>query len=152
MEFTEISNGTDAHVFFSSHCFNLSWDLIDSPNRTIQQDSDMLAAAYTSLWHWQQRTDCTNQNLSVAFWQLSRVHALLGYADLARKFAHFAVEYARDEGSFYLGYGYEALARAEKLAGNDDMMFRYKTEAARLSDEITEKDDRDALLADLATI
>ncbi len=149
MEFSEIHNGEDAHNFFSSHCFNLSWDMIDTPKRTIPQDTLMLSASYTSLWHWQQREDCTNQNLSVAYWQLSRVHALLGYADLARQYGHFSVEHAREEGPFYLGYGYEALARAEKIAGNEDLMYRYKSEAARLSTEISQQEDREALIADL---
>jgi hypothetical protein len=152
MDFTEIKNGADAHTYFSSHCFNLAWDLIDIPQRTDQQNTQMLAAAYTSLWHWQQREDCNNQNLSVAYWQLSSIHALLGQPDLARQNGHYCVEYAREEGPFYLGYGYEALARAEKLAKNEDLMFRYKNEAARLSEDIKEKEDREALLNDLKTV
>ena len=146
MDFADIKNGADAQNFFSSHCFNLAWDMLDSSQRTDQQDTQMLAASYTSLWHWQQREDCANKNLSVAYWQISRIHAILGHADLARQYGHYCIEHSREEGPFYLGYGYEALARAEKIAGNEDLMYRYKTEAARLGGEITEKEDREIIM------
>ena len=82
----------EAHKFFSTSCFNRAWDLIEKSNRTSSDDEQMLHLAYTSLWHWMQRTDCSDSNLSIGYWQLSRIHALLGDADKARKSADLCLK------------------------------------------------------------
>jgi hypothetical protein len=65
------------HRHFSSACFNETWRLIDNPNRTARDNEAMILSASTSLWHWMQRPDCSDQNLSIGHWQLSRVYALV---------------------------------------------------------------------------
>jgi hypothetical protein len=67
-----------AHRHFSASCFNLAWELIDKPDRTAEDDEQMVRLAQASLWHWTQRSDCTDKNLSIGYWQVSRVCALLG--------------------------------------------------------------------------
>ena len=75
------------HRYFSTMCFNKTWEFIDNPHRSPDEELVMLQTAMTSLWHWSQREDATPQNLSVGNWQVSRVYALLGQADNARKYA-----------------------------------------------------------------
>src|SRR4030065_2947069 len=113
-----------SHKYFSADCFNRAWDYIDKPVRTRSEEDMMLQLSLASLWHWTQREDCTATNLSVGYWQVSRVFALLRQADNARSYAELCMEASQREGvlPFYLGYAYEALARSELEAGNRDVM------------------------------
>jgi len=44
-----------AHKFFSAHCFNSAWELIDKPERTPEENEQMIQRTMASLWHWTQR-------------------------------------------------------------------------------------------------
>ena len=44
-----------AHQFFSAHCFNSAWELIDKPERTPEENEQMIQRTMASLWHWTQR-------------------------------------------------------------------------------------------------
>ncbi len=68
----------EPHRYFSAQCFNRAWELIRRIDRTELESEQMLLLAQASLWHWTQRPDCTPRNLSIGYWQLSRVFALLG--------------------------------------------------------------------------
>ena len=41
-----------AHRYFSTHCFNMAWQLIEKPDRTPEDDEQMIRLAQASLWHW----------------------------------------------------------------------------------------------------
>ncbi|MBI5960010.1 MAG: hypothetical protein HY866_14820, partial [Chloroflexi bacterium] len=109
-----------AHRHFAVECFNQTWDLIDKANRTARDNEKMIGLSMASLWHWSQRKDCTPTNISVGCWLVSRVYALIGQADNARHYGQMCLEASHGDGvaPFYLGCAYEALARAEKVAGN----------------------------------
>ncbi len=77
----------EVHQHFSTHCFNGAWDLIDKPVRTSDENEQMIQLAHASLWHWSQRADCCEKNLSIGYWQLARIYALLGEENNAGKFA-----------------------------------------------------------------
>lgn len=108
---------TAAHTHFAADFFNRAWDLIDKPDRTPGEDRLMVLFNQASICHWLHRDDCTDQNLSVGFWQASRIQALLGRAEEARLHAQTCLTYSQALAPFYLGYAYEALARAQTLAG-----------------------------------
>ena len=80
-----------AHEHFSVACFNQVWGLIDKPNRTPAEDQEMVELCLASLWHWSQRDDCTPTNLSIGYWQASRVYALLGQAENAMQYARLCL-------------------------------------------------------------
>jgi hypothetical protein len=141
-----------AHRFFSVDCFHKAWDLIEKPDRTPEEDEAMIRLNQASIWHWTQREDCAGRNLSIGYWQASRIHALLGRVDEARRYGHLCLQYSRPEPPFFLAYAYEALARAEKLAGNDALVDTYHAEAARLAELVTDPEDKQLLIADLNTI
>ncbi len=143
-----------AHRYFSAECFNRAWDLIDKPSRTPAEDETMLQFGLTSLWHWSQRTDHTDIHLSVGHWQVARIYTLLGNVDEARRHAHTSLELSLAAGDFpfYQGYAYEALARAEMLAGEKIKAAEYLQNARELSHKIPDIDDKQQLLADLDSI
>lgn len=112
-----------AHRHFSVECFNSAWSEIEKSSRTPAEDEMMILLAVASLWHWTRRTDCTDQHRSIGHWQVSRVHALVGQGDNARRHARRSLEYAAQSPPFYVGYAHEAIARAAQLQ-NDETTFR----------------------------
>ncbi len=143
-----------AHKYFSATCFNQTWDYIDKPDRSAEDNDSMLSLALASLWHWTQRDDRAPRNMSVGYWQVSRVYALLAQADNARHFGQMSLDLAQSNGlaPFFVGYAYEALARAESVAGNKTKMQEHLKEARRWADQVTEKDDQQLLVKDLNSI
>jgi hypothetical protein len=143
-----------AHKYFSAHCFNRTWELLDKPDRTPEEDERMIRLSLASHWHWTQRADCNATNTSVAHWQTSRVYAVLKMADNARRYAHLALAACEAEGilPFCRGYAYEALARAEWVAGNTGETEAAIERAREAAETIPDLDTRKRLLEDLASI
>jgi hypothetical protein len=143
-----------AHKYFSAECFNRAWDYIDKPARTTEQADKMLQLSFTSLWHWTQREDCTPTNLSIGYWQVSRVFALLRQADNARHYGELCLQASEKEGvaPYFLGTAYEALARAEMVAGHLDESEKYLVKAHQIAIALPDEEAKQMLLKDLATI
>jgi hypothetical protein len=143
-----------AHKYFSAECFNRAWDYIDKPIRKEGEDDSMLQLSLASLWHWKQRKDCMPTNLSIGYWQVSRVYALLRQADNARRYGKLCLEAAKGEEvlPYYRGAAYEALARAEMVAGNQDEMEKYLIQAHQIAASLPDPEGKKMLLKDLATI
>ena len=120
-----------AHRYFSANCFNRAWDLIDKPDRSVEEERMLVLLSQASLFHWSQRPDNNNQSMSIGYWQASRVQALLGNAAEARRYAGICLEYSHDLEPFYLGYAYEALARAARLAGDEAQFEKNRSEAEK---------------------
>jgi hypothetical protein len=143
-----------AHKHFSAQCFNKTWDLIMKSDRTSEQDDEMLALTMASFWHWTEREDYAPCNASVGLWQISRVFALLEQPENSKRFAKrsLKVTIGTDVGPFYVGYAYEALARAESIAGDMVKTKEYLDHAYKLADTVEDKESKKWLLDDLATI
>lgn len=143
-----------AHRYFAAECFNRAWDFIDKPQRSPAEDDEMLHLGLASLWHWLQRPDATPTNLSVGYWQVGRIYALRGEAANARHYALLSLQASQAAGvePFCRGYAYEALARAEALAGSAEKAGEYLRLARALADQVEEKEERDLLLKDLDSI
>jgi hypothetical protein len=140
-----------AHRYFSAACFNKAWDLIDQPNRTPAEDEEMLRLSLASTWHWTQRADCTAANRAVGYWQTARIYALLGQAENARRYGQLSLVESQHEGvaPFYLGYAYEALARAERVAGDLAAARVYLAKAHQAAGRIEDPEAHQLLLDDL---
>jgi len=141
-----------AHKYFSANCFNMAWQLIEKTDRTPDDDEQMIRLAHASLWHWTQRSDCSDKTLSIGYWQASRVHALLGEADNARKYAQLCFDKTPVDEPFCLGYAYEALARAESIANNGEKAKEYLAEAWRHAEGVTDSKDKQLIVDDLKTL
>jgi hypothetical protein len=145
-------DASEGHKYFAAHCFDCAWDLIEKSNRTPEDDRLMVAMNQASIYHWLNRDDCDNRRLSIGYWQASRIHALIGHADEARRFAGVSLSYSAGLKPFYVGYAYEALARAEFLAGNAIEAAAHLETAKAHAAEVNEKDEQELLLKDLATL
>jgi hypothetical protein len=140
---------TLAHREFSTDCFNRAWDLIEKPDRTMEDDATLLHLVHASVWHWRQRADCKPRNLSIGYWQISRAYAVVGDAANAKRFGEICLLHSSNEPPFFSGYAHEALARAAMVAHDHGAMARHLVEAGKLATQVTEADDSAMLQKDL---
>jgi len=99
--------------------FNYTWTLLENPDRTREQDDEMLNAAHASRYHWGEVGEAVN--LSRGEWQVSRVYSVLGRGEPALYHARRCVEIneANDtREDWELGSAYEAMARAHNPYGD----------------------------------
>ena len=139
-----------AHRYFAAHCFNAAWDLLDKSERTEEDNQQMVALNMASLYHWSQRPDCTDKSRSVGYWQASRIHAVLGLADAARRYGETCLGFSGALPPFYRGYAHEALARAASVAGDGARAAAHAALGRDFAAQVVDEADRKRLLDDLA--
>jgi hypothetical protein len=142
-----------AHRKFAVECFNLSWKLIGKAERSPAEDITLVALAQASLWHWMQRPDCADRNLSIAHWLLARVYCVTCRPEEALRYATRSLEFAQrpEVPLFALAYAHEACARAAALQGSTETVQAHMGQARALAERL-DANDRKRLLDDLATI
>jgi len=124
------------------------------PERTPEQDDELIHAAHASRHHWAEVG--TAANLARGEWQVSRVYATFGRAEPAIYHARRCLAYCESDPDaleeWDLPYAYEALARAHAVAGDTAEAERLAARARELSEQVRDDEDREQLTADLATI
>jgi DNA-binding transcriptional MerR regulator len=132
--------------------FNGVWRLMESEDRTVEEDDRMLHMAHASRYHWGQVG--TAENLSRGEWQCSRVYAVLGRAEPALHHARRDLEICRANGlgDWDLAFAYEALARASAVAGDKEQARSWTEQALAAAEDIAEDDDRELLMSDLESL
>ena len=133
--------------------FNHTWTLLELPDRSPEQDDEMIHAAHASRYHWGEVG--TRANLGRGKWQISRVHVTLGRPEPALHHAHRCLAYVEQGDGvedWDLPFAYEALARASALAGDVGESLRYEQLAREAGTAIADAEDRDHLLSELATL
>lgn len=141
-----------AHRWFSADFFNRTWGYLDQDELSCEDSERMLSAAHASLAHWQERDDATPQNLSIGYWQVSRVYAVLELGELAHRYGALSLLSAENEPPFYQAYAHEALARAAKVSGDLERQREHFDKAKLCAEEVADKDDRALLETDLVDL
>jgi hypothetical protein len=130
---------------FGVDLFNEVWRLIE----TREDDDRMLHAAHASAYHWSEAPECEPKNRARSEWQVSRVYAVLGRGEPALHHAHRCLDLceANPENmeDWDLPFAYEALARANRVAGHDDEARRYEQKARELGASLADPEDREHL-------
>jgi hypothetical protein len=139
----------------ASDLFNRVWELLELPERTREQDDEMLHGAHASRMLW--AGPGTLANLARGEWQCSRVYAVLGRPEPALWHARRCLELCeRAEpgvlADFDLPFAYEAMARAHAVAGDREAALRWLERAAGEAVRIAEADDRELVATDLQTV
>ncbi len=132
--------------------FNHVWTLMETPDRTIAQDDEMLHGAHASRYHWGLLGKPVN--LARGEWQCSRVYAVLGRGEPAIHHGRRCLEIcqAEDIGDFDLAFAYEALARAHLVNGDSETAAGYQSQAARAGSDIADQEDRTHFEDELASL
>jgi len=146
-------NVNEAHQYFSVEYFTKTWEYIEkADHRSTEDNITMLHTAIASLWHWTQRDDVKPENLSVGYWQVSRVYNLIQQPNNARTYGLLSLKYANKLEPFFKAYAYETLARAEMQSNNRVIMMVYLEKAHKIVELIKNEEDRKLLLKDLESI
>jgi len=134
--------------------FNRGWTLMETDERTTEQDDELINTAHASAYHWTQVG--TPANRARSEWQLSRVYVVLERVEPALHHARRCQEIceAHPEAmeDWDLPYAHEALARAHALAGDADEAGRHAATARELAAGVAGAKDREHLEEDLATL
>ncbi|MBI3362023.1 MAG: hypothetical protein HY023_13045 [Chloroflexi bacterium] len=132
--------------------FNHVWTLLDKPDRTREENDDMIHAAHASRYHW--GIVGAAVNLARGEWQVSRVYSVLKMPEPALYHARRCLDICLEShiGDFDLAFGYEALARASAIAGKTSDVEKYIAMAKQAGENITEQDDKELLFSDLKSI
>lgn len=140
---------THWHRTFGPVAFNRTWELLDKAELTGDEEDEMLSATFAQRWHWYEIGDA--RNWAIADWQVSRVAAVLGYADLARRFGIRSLEVARTHGlgPFLEGFAHEAIARAAAVVDDVETFTEQVSLARAMAGAIEDDDERETLEADL---
>jgi hypothetical protein len=142
----------EAHHYFSGHCFNAAWDLIEKKDRTAADNRLMVALSQASIYHWLNRPDVTDKNVSIGYWQASRVQSLAGAPEEAKRCAETCLAFSSGLEPFYQAYAYEALARAARGLGDTRAAAAHLKTARDLAGAVKDGKARSALEADLESL
>lgn len=145
------SNNEEAwHQRFGPQAFNRAWELLDREDLSRVEEEELLASTFAQRYHWYAAGEPRNR--AIADWQVSRVAAVLGYADLARRFGERSLELSQAHGlgPFLEGFAHEAIARAAAVVDDVETFTHHLNAAKTLISEITDDEERETLEADLA--
>jgi hypothetical protein len=152
MEENPATLDADVETSLAASLFNGVWTLLETTNRTPDEDLRMIHMAHASRYHWGRVGSAVN--FVRGEWQCSRVYATLGRGEPALFHARRALEIceANAIGDFDLAFCYEALARAHAVAGNSDEARQWQLRGLSLVNDVADDEDREVLAADLASV
>ena len=134
--------------------FNRAWTLMETDERTEEQDDELINTAHASAYHWTRVG--TPANRARSEWQLSRAYTVLDRPEPALHHARRCLAYCEENPEaiedWDLPYAHEALARAHALAGEADVAGRHAAAARELAAGVGGAEDRKHLEADLGTL
>ncbi|HKZ44354.1 MAG TPA: hypothetical protein VJZ78_04880 [Anaerolineales bacterium] len=141
----------EAERFFAVKFHGMTWDMLDKPDRSMDDSEKMIDYAHSSLAHW--RKAGREINLQRGYWLLSRVYSVLHMAEPALKYAKQCRQVTSDfpdqMEDFDLAFSYEALARAYAASGNKDEFQKNFDLAEETGNSIMKKEDREYFGKDL---
>ena len=128
------------HRKTAAQCFNKTWDYLEKKGRNADDDAIMLHSAHASRYHWSLVGSPRNQ--AVGDWQTSRVYAAIGQPSLSLLFAKSSIAICKkNKLSEVLATSYEAMARAQAVAGNSRAARSYLSKARKQLGSLTIDDE-----------
>ncbi len=140
------------HRKVAAELFNGVWRVLDKPHRTRDQEDWMIHAAHASRHHW--GVVGTPTNIAIGEWQVSHVYAVLRWPEPATYHARRCLRMCKAQGlgGFALAFAYEALARADAVAGRRRDLRSHLALAYEAGLRIEEKEDREEFFRQLGTV
>jgi len=132
--------------------FNHAWELLETPVRSPERDRALLGLAFTSRYHW--GVVGGDEEQMVGDWMIGHVASILGFGTLAERYASSALDTCRANGwtDWRLASMLEGMARASAAIGDAIGRDRYAAEARRVLATVEDKEDRELIASQLATI
>lgn len=142
----------DWHRHFARQNNNRAWDLSER-DRTAEEDLEMLSAAHAAAWHW--KAVGTELHHMRATMLLARVHALIGDAATALRYAQAMHRYftdANETPAWELALAHGIYAHAQAAAGNTEEHARSYGAAMAVLEKLPLGEDRNLTWATLQRI
>ncbi|MCF7796643.1 MAG: hypothetical protein K9N11_03200 [Lentisphaeria bacterium] len=142
----------DQHKALGITLFNQTWDLIEKPDRTPDEEADMIHMAHASAYHWRQVG--TPLNFARSEWQISHVYGILERGEPAIYHAARCLKLCQDNQivDFDLAYAYEAVARAHWLLGSTKDAQHFLKQAEEAGSSIAKEGDKKQFISDLTNL
>ena len=147
----------ETHRQLGKDLYNHTWSLIDSADRTPEQDDEMVFATHASAYHWS-KGGGTLANAARGHWQIARVYATLRrgesalwHAGRCLALAEAAVK-AGVADDWDIPGALEGLARAQAVAGDRDAAEATRARAREALEGIADPEDRQLIEQDLQSI
>ena len=144
----------NAHHFFAIELNKATWQLIETPERSPEQNNEMINAAHGSLYHWQKPG--TPLHLQRGYWLLARVYVVLKMPTQAQHYALLCHQYTLNFPTlmhpFDIGYAYEIMYRLHVLLGNTSEANTYYKNAIAQTSKIDNEKDRQIYEVDLKAV
>jgi hypothetical protein len=133
--------------------YNAAWELLDSPDRTEDEDDRALTLAFTSRHHWAEAGG-GDQELAIGDWFIGHVAAHLGLAGVAQRFSRRALDRVEGAGigGWLLASVYEGMARAAACAGDTEGRTRFTERAEAALATIEDPEEREVIEEQLHSI
>jgi hypothetical protein len=132
--------------------YNRSWDLLETENRTADEDAELLTVAFTSRHHWLAVGGAPQ--IITADWMVSRVASELGHAGLAVVFAQRAFDGVQhgDHPAWLRASIFEGLGRAYAVQGDEALRNEYVSMAWLVLEQEEDAENRAVIEQQLATV
>lgn len=137
--------------WFAIECNNHAWKLAESRLRTAADTDEMLTTAHASAYHWGKVGNDTNKAMATML--LAQVHALIGDAPRARRYAEecFAFVTSRQSPAWQVAFAHAIVAHAAAIA-KDAATHAKHYEVARGLGAALAEGDREVFEATFRTI
>ena len=142
----------DEHRALGVELYNRTWELLEAGGDA----DDLVDTAHASAFHWRRATGATVANRARSHWLCSHVYAVVGRPEPALHHAERCLSVVSSESGemeeFDLPVAYEALARANAVAGNGDEARRFIDLGRAETAKIADAEDREQLESQFAEI
>ncbi|MFQ6608477.1 MAG: hypothetical protein ACE5EE_08060 [Fidelibacterota bacterium] len=133
-----------AHRWFAVKLNNLTWDLLETEDRTDEQTEEMVSAAHAALYHWYQIGTAANHARGECL--LTYVHAEIGEGTAALQHAQKCLKLTESNpdlmSDWDFAFANDCLSVANALEGNKEEASRLKMKAEELGNKITDPEDK----------
>jgi hypothetical protein len=131
-----------------------AWTLAEQKGRTPDEDLEMLHAAHAAAHLWS--TIGTERNAALANLLLGQVHALLGSAELASRFAQTSLDFflrlSSESATWELALAHAIAAHAAHVRGDKPAHEKEYAESLLAFESITDAEERKIVRATLRVI
>lgn len=132
----------DIHRKLAVDAFNNTWALIDKKDKTQEEIDDIIHTVHTSRFHWGKIGEPIH--FERGEWLISRVYSLVGQPEAALYHAKRCLDICLENkiGDFDLAFAYEAIARANTIAGKTKEKDEFLQKAKEAAENIKKKKTR----------
>lgn len=134
------------HQRFAAQCNNRAWDLADQPERTPDEEDEMVAAAYAAAYHWGK----VGASLNVARADVTLAHILsvAGQGQSALHYAQRSLDYFEHHAceDWDAAFAHAEIAFAAAVLKDRPLHARHRALAIQLGQEIQDEQDRQVFL------